>query len=218
MVLCGEGTPQALFKIILDSDLSEAGKIEATDNKEEKTETIATLWHGKGVALLFLTSGIKANYCSEIIDNLFPAVTQKNCSIVSLVTIYKTTYQTPDGLMQIDSDKPYPFKYIKTSHANDKINTLISSNSTQFTPENAFNFTGGLTAGLLMEAEMMGKPALSLRCIVDQHVITTEILQSFAPVVNQLLNIEADLSNLSSFAKFRPVLKEMNQKKNGIFQ
>ena len=96
--------------------------------------------------------------------------------------------------MQIDADTPYPMKFIKSSHANDKINGMISSNSTQMTPDNAMNFTGGLTAALLMEAEMMGRPAISLRCIVDQHVITTEILQSYAPIVSQLLNIPVDLS------------------------
>ena len=67
-----------------------------------------------------------------------------------------------------------------------------------------------------MEAEMMGRPAISLKCIVDQHCITTEILQSYAPIV-QLLNIPVDLQQITSFSKFRPILKEMNQKKNGIF-
>jgi hypothetical protein len=67
-----------------------------------------------------------------------------------------------------------------------------------------------------MEAEMMGKPAISLKMIVDQHVITTEILQSFAPLVS-ILNIPVDLQKITSMGQFRPVLKEMNQKKNGIF-
>ena len=141
---------------------------------------------------------------------------QKNCSVISLTTIYKTTYQTPDGIIEIDASKPYPMKYIKTSHTDDKINGMLSSNATQFTPDNAFNFTGGLTAALLMEAEMLGKPAISLRCIIDQHVITTEIMQSYAPIVS-LLNIPVNLEQISSMSKFRPVLKEMNQKKHGIF-
>jgi len=95
--------------------------------------------------------------------------------------------------MEIDASKPLPFKFVKSSHSNDKINAMISSNSSQFTPDNAFNFTGGLTAALLMEAEMMGKSAISLKCIVDQHVITIETLQSFAPVVTQLLGMQVDL-------------------------
>ena len=58
-------------------------------------------------------------------------------------------------------------KYVKSSHKNDKIEGLISANSSQFSSDNAFNFTGGLTAALLMEAEMMGKSAISMKMIVD---------------------------------------------------
>lgn len=175
-MVCAVGTPQALFKIILDSDLTEVGKIEVTEKKEDKTETVATLWQSKGVALLFLTASIKSNYCTRIVDKFYGPASQKNCIVVSLATIYKTTYQTPDGLMQIDDSKPYPMRYIKTTHSSDKIDALLSGHGEQFTPDNAFNFTGGLPAAFLMEAEMMGKPCLSIRCIVDQHVITTEIL------------------------------------------
>lgn len=191
LVVCGGGAPKALFKIILDPDLSEVGKIEATEVKEDKTSTVATLWEGKGVAILFLDD-VKGNYCSAIIDKIYGAVMQKNCSIVSLQSIYKTTYQTAEGLLEIDASKPYPMKYIKSSHTDAKINGMITSHATQITPDNALNFTGGLTAALVMEAEMMGRPAISLRCIVDQHCITTEMLQSYAPIV-QLLNIPVDL-------------------------
>ena len=176
LVVCTLGAPQALFKIILDADLTEVGKIEVTEKKEDKTETVATLWKSNGVALLFLTSSIKSNYCVRIVDKFFGPAAQKNCVVVSMATIYKTTYQTPEGLMQIDDSKPYPMRFIKTSHKSDKIDGLLSGHSEQFQPDNAFNFTGGLPAAFLMEAEIMGKPALSLRCIVDQHVITTEIL------------------------------------------
>ena len=176
LVICAEGAVQALFKIIMDPDMSEVGKIEVTLKKEDKTETVATLWQGKGVAMFFMTSNVKSNYCSEIVEKLFAAATQKNCNVICLSTIYKNSYQTPDGLMQIDESKPLPFKFIKSSHKNDKIEAMISGNAAQFSPDNAFNFTGGLTAALLMEAEMAGRPAISLKCIVDQHVITTETL------------------------------------------
>jgi hypothetical protein len=74
LVICSGSASKALFKIILDPDLKEIGKIEATEVKEEKTETIATLWEGKGVALLFVDGGIKGNYCNKIVDKIFGAV------------------------------------------------------------------------------------------------------------------------------------------------
>ena len=50
-------------------------------------------------------------------------------------------------------------------------------------PDNQFNATGGLTAALLMEAEMSGKPAITFKAIYDEHYITLETLRSFQPVV-----------------------------------
>jgi len=63
-----------LFKILLDPDLNQCGKIEATELKEDKKETVATLWEAKGLAFIFIEGGVKSNYCSQIVDKIFPAV------------------------------------------------------------------------------------------------------------------------------------------------
>lgn len=74
-MVCSKGAPQALFKIILDPDLSEVGKIEVTMTKEDKTETVATLWEAKGVVLLFMNQDIGGNQCGQVVDKIFGAVT-----------------------------------------------------------------------------------------------------------------------------------------------
>ena len=64
---------------------------------------------------------------------------------------------------------------------------------------------------------MQGKAAVSFKVITDQHPITLETLQAFKPVVNDLLGVAADVDKIAGMAKFKPVLKELNARTNGIF-
>ena len=78
--------------------------------------------------------------------------------------------------MAIDDEKPYPIKFTKTSHADPALEAFLASQKEQIEADTAFNRTSGLTAGLLMEQEMNGKAAVSFKCIVGEHFITTESL------------------------------------------
>ena len=47
-----------------------------------------------------------------------------------------------------------PIHYVKSSHANSIVDKFIAQKHAQVSVDTAYNFTGGLSAGLLMEAEM----------------------------------------------------------------
>jgi len=66
---------------------------------------------------------------------------------------------------------------------------------------------------------MRGISAISIKAIVDQHFITSETLQAYTPVVSDLLPGlgTLKLDEIYNYKQFKPVLKEMNQKSNGIF-
>lgn len=83
--------------------------------------------------------------------------------------------------------------------------------------DNQLNAAGGLSAAFLIHAEMYHQPALHLKLIVDQHFITTETLQSFAPLVNGFLGVKFNFDEIYKAPKFKSVLKELNNKKHGIF-
>merc|ERR1712227_447373 len=89
VVVCNAGTPQALVKIIMDSDLSQIGTIKVTNLKDGKTEEAATLHSAKGIVFFFVTSHLGSNHCGQIVDKIYASIAQKNCTIVGLNTIYK---------------------------------------------------------------------------------------------------------------------------------
>ena len=68
-----------------------------------------------------------------------------------------------------------------------------------------------------MRCEMFGKAHLHIKMIVDQHTITTEILQGFQPVFTSLLSSGYDFDKITRDKNFKPILKELNAKTNGIF-
>jgi len=69
-----------------------------------------------------------------------------------------------------------------------------------------------------MEAEMTGKSAISFKAVFDEHFITLESLQSYKSIVNDLLGLkQIDFANLHKMKEFKSVLKDVNAKKNGIF-
>ena len=160
-----------------------------TNLKDSKKEEAAIIYEAKGTVFFYLKA-LSGSHCGQIIEKIYPLISQKNCMVIGLSTIYKTNYSTPEGLLTIDSEKPYPIKYIKTSHQNAEIDGLLAANKEQIEADTAFNWQDGLTAALLMEQEMNGKAGVSFKCIVDQHFITSESLQGFAPIVNQLLGLK----------------------------
>jgi hypothetical protein len=60
----------------------------------------------------------------------------------------------------------------------------LNENKDVIQADNQFNWTGGLIAGFLIEAEMNGGSGVSFKAILDQHFVTTESLQAFTPIVN----------------------------------
>ncbi len=119
--------------------------------------------------------------------------------------------------MTIDDGANLPLKVIKNSFCGSFLDALMKNS--RVTLDNQFNWTGGLTAAFMIEAEMRGVSAVSFKAIVDQHFITTETLQAYTPVVSDLLPGlgTSKLDEIYKYKQFKPVLKEMNQKSNGIF-
>ena len=81
-----------------------------------------------------------------------------------------------------------------------------------------FNFTGGLSAAFLQEAEMYGLGAIAIKSIDTEHRVTVEGMQAFTPVVTSLLGLPANkMDDIFEAAAFKPVLREMNAKSHGIY-
>jgi len=65
---------------------------------------------------------------------------------------------------------------------------------------------------------MYGTGAITFKAIMDEHVITTEGMKAYAPIVIGLMGLkDAKMDELYSYKTFRPVLKELNAKSHGIF-
>lgn len=65
---------------------------------------------------------------------------------------------------------------------------------------------------------MNGWAAVCLTTILDAHYVTSETLQAYAPVFNELLQIPTiDFSDMMKFKKFKEVLKEANSRDNNIY-
>ena len=58
---------------------------------------------------------------------LWPILCAKNCLVVGLSAVYKRNYGTSDGTIEIDSEKPLPLKYIKSSHQDAGLEKFLSS-------------------------------------------------------------------------------------------
>jgi xanthine/uracil permease len=76
---------------------------------------------------------------------------------------------------------------------------------------------GGLQASFMIYAEMYGQAAAAVVVITNEHSVTKEILEAFTPLVNGPMNLSLDLSLIARNPQFKPVLKELNAKSNGIF-
>lgn len=70
----------------------------------------------------------------------------------------------------------------------------------------------------MMNAEMYGGAAITFKGVMDEHCITSEGLQAYTPVVAGLLGLkDVNMTEIFKCPKFKPVLKELNAKTNGIF-
>ena len=67
--------------------------------------------------------------------------------------------------MTIEDSAHLPLKFIKNSFCGSLLNTLMNNNRVSL--DNQFNWTGGLTAAFMIEAEMRGVSAVSFKAIVD---------------------------------------------------
>jgi hypothetical protein len=73
-------------------------------------------------------------------------------------------------------------------------------------------------AALMMNGEMYSCPVINFKVILEQHCVTSDGLRAFGPIVHNLLGCkDADMEGIHKYAAFKPVLKELNAKTNGIF-
>ena len=130
-----------------------------------------------------------------------------------LDSLYKTNYSTTDtGSFSGDG---IPLKYYKTSFvANDAtLNGFLQA----YQPAGVLNIQSGVGAGFIIRQEFAGKSAANLTAIISDHYVTGETLQGFEPVVNKLLGLGVDMSNMMKFKKFKEVLKEANSRDHNIY-
>jgi len=79
-------------------------------------------------------------------------------------------------------------------------------------PAHFMNQSSGFTAGLLVHAEMYGLSATNIVAIADSHYLSSESLQGYAPIFNNLLNLSKDynLQDIATFTHFKAIIKESN--------
>lgn len=227
VVVLDAGVPQALIRILFDDKLTELAtaqvkKINKDAKKEDEPKTILKVQSAGNLTILSPQESLSSKHCGQIVATLLKQLTKP--TIICMQSVYKTNYSTKEGHLMISDDQDpskLPIRYVKSSHANPIVDKFIAQKHAQVSVDTQYNFTGGLSAGLLMEAEMQGLGAIAVKQVVDQHCVTLESLQSMAPILKDLLAMaDADkaLDNLTSSKSFRPVLKELNAKTNGIYQ
>jgi hypothetical protein len=70
----------------------------------------------------------------------------------------------------------------------------------------------------LIYAELNGVSAVSLTGVVDSHYVTSETLQIFTPVINDLLEMKSiNMADIQKFPAFKDTLKEENSRGHNIF-
>jgi hypothetical protein len=71
----------------------------------------------------------------------------------------------------------------------------------------------------LIHAELNGIPAAEFVTVLDSHYVTSETLQGFAPVVNEVLELQnyVKLQEIHKYPAFKETLKEVNNRGNNIF-
>ena len=80
------------------------------------------------------------------------------------------------------------------------------------------NIITGYGAGILVHAEMNGISAVYITAILDSHFVSSETLQGFAPVINDLLQVtNVNFADVTRFKKFKEVLKDVNSRDHNIY-
>ena len=158
----------------------------------------------------------------QIIDHLWPLFKAKNSlkAVVGLGALYKTLWTTKEGgQLILDPSEPLPIKFVRTSHLPEgsKLQNFLSAHNSRIQLDNSFNPTSGLIGGFLMRGEMEGVSVVNFKVIVDEHRVTSESLQQFGPIVNDLFGHGANMDEVFLMKQFKPVLKELNAKSHGIF-
>lgn len=129
--------------------------------------------------------------------------------------MYKTNYSTTDtGSLSLREGDQYPLKYYKSSHTDATLSAFLRKHQ----PAGVLNLLGGLSAALLIHAEVNGLSAACINAIVDSHYVTAETLQAFAPVLHEVLEIrDSKIDQVSRLPSFKAVLKDVNNRNNNIF-
>jgi len=66
--------------------------------------------------VIIQNESVSGAHCAQILEKLWPVFSSKGCKIVSISSVYKTNYNTPDGSLSIDASEPLPIRYVKSSH------------------------------------------------------------------------------------------------------
>ena len=212
VVIANSTVSKALLRILNDDKLEEIASAEVSTEESKKPNTVLKIYKAGDLVILFPQDGLSSKHIGQIIKNLGTRLSKP--LVIGLSTVYKTQYGTAEGSISIDEGEPLPLRYTRSSHANAQIDSFAKTS----TIDTAFNFTGGLTAAYLQEAEMTGLGAIGVRSIDTEHRVTVEGMQAFAPVVQQLLGLPAaKMNDLFDAPAFKPVLRELNAKSHGIY-
>jgi hypothetical protein len=218
LIVTPEGNAQALTKILFDGDrLTEIGKVEV--EQKEKTKEVLKIFYVQQYQLLVLhPDGVKGAFCPSIISQLFARLAELGSPaprILFLDSVYKTNYSTTDtGSLSLVDGELYPLKYYKSTAADPVLSGFLRKHQ----PAGVLNLIGGFSAALLIHAEMNGLSAACIHSIVDSHYVTAETLQSFAPVVLEVLQInDSKIEQVSRLPSFKTVLRDVNNRNNNIF-
>ena len=123
VLICKPGAPTALARILHSSSWKEIGKVETTYH--EKTETSLTVYVDGSVTFILIDGSLASLFCGNIIAQLWPIFTAKNCSYLGLSSVYKNNYSTFEGHMSIDSDQPLPLRYVRSSNGAALVEAIV---------------------------------------------------------------------------------------------
>jgi len=70
---------------------------------------------------------------------------------------------------------------------------------------------------MVVQGEYRQKAVTVFTLITDQHEVSTETLQGYSSVINDLLGLAIDFDNIWQMPLFKSVLKESNNKGHNIF-
>ena len=85
-------------------------------------------------------------------------------------------------------------------------------------PAGVLSILGGFSAALLVHAELYGLSAVAVHSVVDSHYVSSETLESFGPVVTEVLQIaDSKIEQISRLPSFKSVLREANNRNHNIF-